>query len=442
MKKSLALLLFLGLMLTVSAENLTIDSFTSLDLDNSNAITSFDGFYWVATDQGLVRITTTQTSISGIHNYNTGSGLLNDKITSFTEFNGKLWIGSHGGVNIMTDDVTSVSSVTCSDGLCCDSVNAIASIDNAVWIGSCNGVTIMNIDPGIPVRDYIIDTLKTCNGLLCNNIQSLKIGRMFNKNVGFIGTSSGLNYSYKDCGSYVCNSITINEGLTSNNIKEIEVCGQNVWLATDTGVSVIRFTTDFSTYTISEYNISDGLPTNNIRSVSAGLDNTYWFGTDCGVVKLKFLSMPVRSDATPVFKVYTSDDGLLSNNIGSVKYMDRKLLIASDSGFNIMDFNPIGVDDKVLPVKEKISITNYPNPFNPSTEISYNVPAGGHTEVTIFNIKGQIVKRLVNEYKSSGIHTINWNGRNADNQNVSSGLYFCRIAHAEGTDMTKMSLLK
>ncbi len=442
MKKSLVLLLVLGLICIMHAESLTIESFASPEMGNSNAITQFNDTYWVATDQGLVRVVSTSSSISGISHYDTDNGLLNNKITSFTNFNGRLWIGSHGGVNVMESNINSLSYLTCSDGLCCDSINAVSSIDNAVWIGSCNGVTIMNRSNDIPIRSYTIDTLNTSNGLLSDNIQALKVGRMFSKNVGFIGTSAGLNYSYKDFGSYMCRSISTAEGLTSNDIRDIEVSGQNVWLATSSGVSVIRFSTDFDTYTISEYNTSDGLPTNNIRSVAAGMDNTYWFGTDAGVVKLKFLSVPVRSDAQPVFRSYTTDDGLLSNNIGSITYIDRKLLVASDSGFNVMDFNPIAIDDEMISITEKVSIVNFPNPFNPNTEISYSIPSSGHTEVTIFNIKGQVVKKLVNEYKPSGIHTINWNGKNAANRNVSSGLYFCRIAHAEGTDMTKMSLLK
>ncbi len=442
MKKSLALLVVLGLFCIIYAENLTIESFANSYVDNSNAIALYDDAYWVATDNGLAKVFGSQSSIGGINYYNAESGLLNDKITSFTEYNGRLWIGSHGGINVLESDINTIGSITCSDGLCCDSINAISSIDNAIWIGTCNGVTIMNRTHGIPVRSYTIDTLKTNDGLLCNNIQALEVGRMFNKNVGFIGTASGLNYSYKDLGSYVCQSISTAEGLTSNDIRDIEVSGQNVWIATSSGVSVVRFSTDFSTYTISEYNMSDGLPTDNIRSVSAGIDNTYWFGTDAGVVKLKFQTIPVRSDAQPVFRTYTTEDGLLSNDIGAVTYVDRKLLVASDTGFNVMDFNPAATDDTLIPALEKVSITNYPNPFNPETKISYNIPTSGYTEVTIFNIKGQIVQKLVNEYKSSGIHTINWNGKNANNQNVSSGLYFCKIAHAEGSDITKMSLLK
>ena len=55
---------------------------------------------------------------------------------------------------------------------------------------------------------------------------------------------------------------------------------------------------------------------------------------------------------------------------------------------------------------------NYPNPFNPSTTIKYNLPENAQIELTIFNLLGQKVRRLVSGNVSAGFHSIQWDGKN------------------------------
>ena len=86
---------------------------------------------------------------------------------------------------------------------------------------------------------------------------------------------------------------------------------------------------------------------------------------------------------------------------------------------------------------------NYPNPFNPTTSISYSIAENGKTELTIFNIKGQQVNKLVKEYKQPGEYTVSWNGKDEAGRKVSSGLYFYRLKNNNKTiDTKKMLLLK
>jgi len=70
---------------------------------------------------------------------------------------------------------------------------------------------------------------------------------------------------------------------------------------------------------------------------------------------------------------------------------------------------------------------NYPNPFNPTTQIDFSLNKGGYTALTIFNIKGQLIKKLVDEYKKRGDYSILWNGKNKDGKEVSSGIYLYRL---------------
>jgi len=85
---------------------------------------------------------------------------------------------------------------------------------------------------------------------------------------------------------------------------------------------------------------------------------------------------------------------------------------------------------------------NYPNPFNPSTIIKYDLLKSGKVELKIYNILGQEVKTLVNNFEEKGRKSITWNGENNFNQKVSSGIYFYRISSENWSDIKKMIFLK
>ena len=85
---------------------------------------------------------------------------------------------------------------------------------------------------------------------------------------------------------------------------------------------------------------------------------------------------------------------------------------------------------------------NYPNPFNPETKIGYSMAKAGNAELTIYNIKGQRVKTLINDHIESGDHSIVWNGKDDKGTDVSSGVYFYRLKTADGVHNKKMLLLK
>jgi len=87
---------------------------------------------------------------------------------------------------------------------------------------------------------------------------------------------------------------------------------------------------------------------------------------------------------------------------------------------------PISV--KVTPPNTYAIEQNYPNPFNPTTSIRYELPQSGHVELTVYNILGQEVRRLVDMQQDAGFHTIQWNGLNTVQNRVSSGVYLYRIA--------------
>ena len=80
---------------------------------------------------------------------------------------------------------------------------------------------------------------------------------------------------------------------------------------------------------------------------------------------------------------------------------------------------------------------NYPNPFNPVTNISFNLPERAHVKITVYNVVGQVVKVLQNGYMNAGKASVVWNANN-----VASGVYIYRMETPHFTQSRKMVLLK
>ena len=85
-------------------------------------------------------------------------------------------------------------------------------------------------------------------------------------------------------------------------------------------------------------------------------------------------------------------------------------------------------DEEIIEITEVSKlISNYPNPFNPTTNISFSNVEESKIELSIFNIKGQKVKQLVSDQLASGEHSVVWDGRDENNHPVGSGIYFYKL---------------
>ena len=99
-------------------------------------------------------------------------------------------------------------------------------------------------------------------------------------------------------------------------------------------------------------------------------------------------------------------------------------------------------ENKDLISQEFIIYDNYPNPFNPSTNISYSISNGEYVSINIFDVNGGKVIELFNDYRSAGIYSIDWNGQNERGVQVSAGVYLYSIEAGEFRQTKKMILLK
>ncbi|MCB1183785.1 carboxypeptidase regulatory-like domain-containing protein [bacterium] len=85
---------------------------------------------------------------------------------------------------------------------------------------------------------------------------------------------------------------------------------------------------------------------------------------------------------------------------------------------------------------------NYPNPFNPMTNIHFDLARPGHVRVEIFDVSGRLVKRLVDENRPAAAHTVVWDGTNESGGRVASGAYYVRVRTDRDFAVQKMMLVK
>ena len=152
----------------------------------------------------------------------------------------------------------------------------------------------------------------------------------------------------------------------------------------------------------------------------------------------------------------TSDDGVLKVHspagsnpavVDSLRLLGDKLavagstvVVASEHGLWAVDWS-LGADVRdngyaELPSGFRLQ-QNFPNPFNPETRISYELSKPGRVELTVYNLLGQPVSRLVETTQGVGIHTAVFDGRE-----VASGVYIYRLTTPGGSDSRKMVLVK
>ena len=85
---------------------------------------------------------------------------------------------------------------------------------------------------------------------------------------------------------------------------------------------------------------------------------------------------------------------------------------------------------------------NFPNPFNPTTQINYEMPEDALVKVVIFDVMGRKVKTLMNESQSSGYHSLLWDATNDMDESISAGMYIYTIQARNYRSSKKMVLLK
>ena len=110
------------------------------------------------------------------------------------------------------------------------------------------------------------------------------------------------------------------------------------------------------------------------------------------------------------------------------------------TGFYEFESLVVSVENDVMN-DTHITMQNHPNPFNPSTLINFSIPTDSNIELLIYNIKGQKVKTLTDNFFERGNHSVIWNGDDESNKPVSSGIYLYKLNVNGKTGLIKKCLL-
>ncbi|MFC1608393.1 FlgD immunoglobulin-like domain containing protein, partial [Candidatus Latescibacterota bacterium] len=129
-------------------------------------------------------------------------------------------------------------------------------------------------------------------------------------------------------------------------------------------------------------------------------------------------------------------DGLYTDNLstGDEENQAGMWFIGHDSIKGIITSNPVAVDE--APSAFEVA-QNSPNPFNPTTAISFSTVDAGNVTIEVFNAAGQKVDTIANEFMSSGAHSVTW-----DASGMSAGVYFYTVKSGDMSRTVKMTLLK
>jgi ligand-binding sensor domain-containing protein len=393
--------------ITVSQNNTKWFGFTSIaylcpQCYKAGGISSFDGNIWkqYSTDDGLY--------------YNRIKSLAVDQdgvLWAGTDFSHICWFdGSAWNVNhdayVIPDGMYSIAVDKYNVKWFTAPIRGIMRYDGTEWIlfDKTSGI------PDINVRALVVDR----------------------DNILWAGTNGGIwNYDGSSWKSY-----TMADGLPDSLIACAAVDSANVkWFGSQRPAGGLI---SFDGNAFRQYTDADGLVGNVITAITVDKDNVKWIGTNVGVS---------RFDGT-TWTNFTMADGLTSNNVSSIAVdHDGIVWIGTDDGISRLepDFpTPVAEERESRPIP--LAITgNYPNPFNPSTTISFSLPAPGRVNLSIYSITGQKVRELLSDdgsYKSYGTYTIIWDGRDDSGEPVSSGVYLYRLTQGKHAAVGRMALVK
>jgi len=145
--------------------------------------------------------------------------------------------------------------------------------------------------------------------------------------------------------------------------------------------------------------------------------------------------------AGPNFTIASTGDVILSAKTISV--IPQFFIVQGGKLQVVSGAPPVSVEteDPLVP-DEFIVHQNFPNPFNPETEIRFALTKDSHVVIDIYNTLGQQIATLIDTQYAAGFHSVRWDGRDRNGRPVSSGVYLYQIQAGEFSQVRKMSLIR
>ena len=339
-------------------------------------------------------------------------GLVNNQVTAVLPNGNTIFAGTSYGLYVSTDKgetwsvIDSMATMPIT-ALALDGGTVLAGTNNyGVFTSSDNGGTWEPSDSGL--------TSKAISGFVVTS-QGV-----------FVGTNGSGVFSSTDNGK---TWTAANKGLGNANVTCIATNGPSLFVGTKGGPYVAPVSSVVWTA------IEKGLPAGSVNSISASGPYLFVGIASNGV----FASIDTGS-------TWTAVNSGLSSEYGNIKSMiiSGKQVFAGGAGnlttgiWTASLDNILSVDNPVPPLPAGYSLSqNFPNPFNPTTVIRYQLPAAGYVTLKVYDVLGRRVATLVSGKQASGMHDVEFDG-----SRFASGVYFYRLEAGTFSKTRKMLLLK
>lgn len=417
-----------------TAENILSNDIRDLALEQTGDQLNL----WLATDAGVsvMEISGDGATVAGSYT-EAGSPLISNDVTAImADKFGMKWFGTSEGISSF--DGTNWRTYVAADSFFIynDNITSVFSLQNAAPSLSKNSAGEYGLKK---TNDYDV------NQLLYFGTKGGGATRLIVQGVDAVTTGSPVATDWGH--------------LLSDNIYSVFVDLQgDSWFGTDNGVSHysgtdirsredwVSYTTDsvYTTYKVFKYNVwydqdtvytinGDGLADLVVQAICADNEGGLWFGTKGGLTRYNGAA----------WYSFTNDDGLVNNNVSDlVCDADGSLWISTSGGVSHLVQTVVAAEPDPLPSRYKLSLTNYPNPFNLQTTISFTIIEKGDIRLRIFNVLGQLVYAHDAFDLNPGKYEVEWNGRNKFNQDVPSGIYLVHLTAGSHAASHKMMIVK
>ena len=406
-------------------------------------------------------------------NYFIFDGVTNHEIMAgAVEPNGRTWLASYDGLN-MVGWRTFFEYHAYPKELWNRNITAMA-VDSSLakWLATDDG------DIWIFSRDSVWSACQDAAFLKGKKISSMAID---SSNLVWIGTLDNGIFSFNKNGWA---QFTFSDGLASDQVTCLRFDPQGrLWCGTN-GSGICIFNGE--SWTI--YNSSDGLASDSVTAIAFDAWGDTWIGTKNGLSQFNgsgwtnfttadglpdneitalfadqhtYINLGTKEGLTMYdgvnwinHEIEGSEEGNRVTVILRQGFETGKVWVGTLQGFYEAPYFPIhpvpveseesGLKRNKLPKSFSLS-QNFPNPFNPSTSINFNVPDGikpHNITLKIYDLRGRLKRTLIDKHFAPGSHTVIWNGEDDRGQKVSSGVYFYRLISAGFSQTRKMVLMK
>ena len=200
-----------------------------------------------------------------------------------------------------------------------------------------------------------------------------------------------------------------------------------------------RWVTVVGCYRIKEPTVAVAISSFDVNATSSGVSLSSVFISDLDISAVNVYRG--LDDNEPQILASQPGGGL------EFEYMDTAVEPGRTYSYKIGVVDPDGeffsqVKRVTVPSPDYALAQNTPNPFNPTTTISFTLAASQRVQLSVFDAQGRLVTTLVNETRAPGAHNIEWNGTDAAGRAVGSGVYFYRLNAGKFSESRKMLLLK